>query len=183
MKHKVVAISLPQQQKWIKEWEDMIGNYPHRVLFYRNTELQYVSKEKELSYLEKLKEIETMMDTPSPSNIIKLITDENFLIRKLPGLSYSNGYYTENHIAQFELICLIKNIKACWNQLTHEQIELLTSFLINKTNDTLFSNAACFTISLKQTIDGLIEFQPDITEKLEGIIAKRRNHYTLHPSE
>jgi hypothetical protein len=183
MKHKLIAISLPKQQKWIKEWEEMIGNYPHRVLFYRNTELKYVSKEKELSYLEKLKEIETMMDAPSPANIIKLITDENFLIRKLPGLSYSNGYYTENHMAQFELICLIKNIKACWNQLTQEQIELLTSFLIKKTNDTLFSNAACFTISLKQTIDGLIEFQPQLKEKFIDIITKRKNHYANNPSE
>jgi hypothetical protein len=183
MKHKIVAISLPQQQKWIKEWEDMIRNYPHRVLFYRNTELKYVSKEKELSYLKKLIEIETMMDTPSPANIIKLITEKDFLIRKLPGISYSNGYYTENHMAQFELICLIKNIKACWNQLSPQEIEQLTSFLIQKTNATLSSNAACFTISLKQTIDGLIEFQPQLEEKFKDIISKRKTHYANNPSE
>ena len=174
MKYKIVAISTPQPTKYISEWENgMISNFPERVEFFRNTELQSVTREKETTYLARITVIEEMMRTTSTTNIMKLINDPAFLIRNLPKQKFSNGYFLENHMAQFELVCLVINLKACWDQLSSNQINQLIDFLKNKTMVALNSDADCFGVSLKYTVDGLVKFQPQLLPRLSKVIAIR----------
>ena len=206
MKHKLVAISLSQSHKTIHFWQMLLENFKARISNFRNHEAPYFKAD----YSSKLNFLDDVFTNPSTKHIMKLISDSNFLIRKLPlklvnqnqyyflystkGESESPkitpNYYTylgENHIALIELSCLVQNLHICWNQLNSEQIEKIINFFINKTAETLDEtegiSAPCFTVFLKNSLDGLLEFQPQLEPRFREIIAKRKKHYANHPSQ
>lgn len=175
MKEKLVALSLPQQQKWDK----LIASF-QKLFINLQTNIQSASKNRkenfpaELnSYSNKLTEVEEMIKAPSVANIIALISS---LKRNLPRITYEYWFFMENHMAQLELISLVVNLKACWKDLTEPQIEILTKFLTEKTIITLDSDANCLGKTLKWTVDGLVEFQPQLETSLGEIIAIRNEH-------
>ena len=114
--------------------------------------------------------------------------DSYFLARKLPtknDIKYL--YFVENHMAIIELTGVLQNLKACWNQINQEQKDILIkkiiNFLINKTTETLNPDAApCFSEALRDTIYGLIEFQPKIEQFFDETIEKRLAYSLEHPA-
>jgi hypothetical protein len=114
--------------------------------------------------------------SPSTSNLFTLITSHDFLARKLPRNRDTYGVL-ENHLGQIELLCLIKHLKHLWHTLDQTNQDNVVSFLINKTEETLGAEASCFTLYLKDTINGLIILEPSLTDTFSEIILKRRNYY------
>lgn len=158
---------------------EYIRQFPTLFAEFLEVESKYLTPD----HFTKLSCLLTMMYSPSTKNIMILITDKSFLLRALPEYQPNpelhSLYFAENHIAVFELICLIKNIKATWKDLTYNEINQLIDFLIKKTEAALLYQAApCFTVFLKTTIDGFLEFQPKYKKDFDEIIAKRKAYYT-----
>lgn len=178
MEQKLVAISILQSPKWEKMiacFQKLSTNFQTNIQCSSNNRKENYPNELD-AYSNKLIEIEEMIKTPSTTNVITLITNERFLARNLPSLISSYWFFMENHIAQLELICLVSNLKECWQELTEPQKKILTTFLSDKTIITLDSDADCFGKTLKWTVDGLVELHPELENSLGEIIAIRNEH-------
>ena len=168
-----------------------------RITTFREQNLTFY-KEDHSTKLTQLKEI---FDNPSVDNIIKLITNKNFLTRILPikkydyyiyltekGLNSSetrttfHEYQGENHFALIELACLVQGLNTCWQQLNANQKITVIDFLIKRTDESLYElpmeAAPCFTLFLKGTVDGLLKLQPD--PNLVACIDRRSHYYRTH---
>jgi hypothetical protein len=177
MKQKIIAYNIR-----IEQWDDMAKSAPLRIEHFISIEVPFLATgELEEMYKEKISIIQNMFEKTSPENILKLINDNIFLKRPMP-MHKTWTSALDNHLGQIELACLAVNLKKCWTLLSNEQIDLLINFLITKTNETLGSEAACFTLSLKQLIDGLLHFKPYLKPRLHEIIQKRRDFYKQKPT-
>lgn len=182
MQYKIISI-IPKISTFPKTWEIMLNKLGDRVAEMRIRALSAGN-----TYSIKLLELEEIILNPDPKNIQKLMDDSYFLARKLPtkkDIKYL--YFAENHMAIIELTCLIQNLKACWNKIDQKQKDILIknilNFLINKTNETLNPNAApCFSEALRDTIYGLIEFQPQLEQFFDELIEKRIAYNQEHPT-
>lgn len=176
MKLKVIAIEVPALSI-IDTMNAFIDILPNILRSFRSHDLPG----QEEIFLDKPIIIWAMITIPDAPNIDILINND-FLSRVLPKFDRNTElhelYLAENHMANIELLCLIKTLKECWQHVTGDQKKNIIQLLINKTEETLNPDAAeCFTLTLKRTIDWLIAFQPELATEFEEITAKRRAYY------
>ena len=154
----------------------LTANFTNRLDHMRNTETQIYCKETADPFLKRLQRIETIFKNPSVSNLHKLIGSQH-LNRKLP--MYKSDLYSnlENHIAQLEIACLAKILITSRLTLTSSDLNAVVTFCCEKTSQSLGSEAECFTLYLKDLINGIIQSFPPLESSLLETVQLRREFY------
>ncbi|OGI11517.1 MAG: hypothetical protein A2Y40_01710 [Candidatus Margulisbacteria bacterium GWF2_35_9] len=174
MLKKIISLTLPKIAEWAYETQ-----FQKRFDHVLKVELLYLSEPEELEYTQVLNNVLAMYQLPRVANVLKLIGSDH-LGRDLLQINTGVKFNVDNHLGQLELLCLQKNVMYVWQELSSDEKQKVIDFCRDKTIATIGSQAECFTLYLKDFIDGLISFQSQIRSQLNDAVKLRRMFYSYN---